>query len=80
MPAAERKPPSRQAMYAMLALQAAVNYVTRGSLAPMIQFIVADMQFSAAQKALLPSTRSSRPSRCWLGRWSSSSAGSGCSV
>eukprot|EP01051_Picozoa_sp_SAG22_P023237 SAG22_NODE_5910_length_932_cov_1.547419_1_plen_114_part_10 len=40
-------------MYGMLALQQGMNYVTRGSLAPLIQFIVADLGFSPAQKALL---------------------------
>lgn len=40
-------------MYGMLALQAFSNYVTRGALAPMIQFIVADLALSLEQKALL---------------------------
>lgn len=37
----------------MLALQQGLNYVTRGSLAPLIQYIVADLGMSMAQKALL---------------------------
>lgn len=45
--------PARKTMYGMLALQAFSNYVTRGALAPMIQFIVADLALSLEQKALL---------------------------
>lgn len=36
-----------------MALQAFANYVTRGSLAPMIQYIVADLAMNDAQKAVL---------------------------
>jgi MFS family permease len=49
----QKKTIPRQAMYGMLALQQGFNYVTRGSLAPLIQYIVADLQMSLAQKALL---------------------------
>jgi hypothetical protein len=40
-------------MYAMLAGQSCCNYVTRGMLAPLIQYIVADLGMNTAQKALL---------------------------
>jgi MFS family permease len=58
MPAAQQQQQRRsiiprQGMYGMLAAQAFSNYITRGSLAPLVQFIVADLRMSAAQKALL---------------------------
>ena len=37
----------------MLAVQQFCNYITRGSLAPLIQYIVSDLAMSTAQKALL---------------------------
>ena len=46
-------PVPRSAMYAMLAGNAFSNYITRGMLAPLVQFIVTDGALNAAQKALL---------------------------
>lgn len=43
----------RPAMYAMLAGNAFSNYITRGMLAPLVQFIVAEGALNAAEKALL---------------------------
>ena len=51
--AARRRAPSAMTMYSLLAAQPLTNWVTRGAIAPLMQFIVAEMGFSAAQKALL---------------------------
>ena len=48
-----RSGPSAMTMYSLLAAQPLTNWVTRGAIAPLMQFIVAEMGFSAAQKALL---------------------------
>eukprot|EP01050_Picozoa_sp_SAG11_P002073 SAG11_NODE_100_length_16863_cov_12.374911_15_plen_511_part_00 len=53
MPPKAKRAIPRQGMYGMLAVQQFCNYVTRGSLAPLIQFIVADLSLSQAQKGLL---------------------------
>ena len=45
--------PSALAMYSMLAAQPLTNWVTRGAIAPLMQFIVAEQGFSLAEKALL---------------------------
>ena len=45
--------PSAMAMYALLATQPLTNWVIRGAIAPLMQFIVADLKFTLAQKALL---------------------------
>jgi hypothetical protein len=40
-------------MWLFLAAQPLTNWVIRGSIAPLMQFIVADLGFTATQKALL---------------------------
>ena len=53
MAAEAARAPSAMTMYSLLAAQPLTNWVTRGAIAPLMQFIVAEMGFSAAQKALL---------------------------
>jgi sugar phosphate permease len=45
--------PSPMTMYALLAAQPLTNWVIRGAIAPLMQFIVADLSFNPTQKALL---------------------------
>ena len=45
--------PTALTMYSMLAAQPLTNWVTRGAIAPLMQFIVAEQGFSLSEKALL---------------------------